>query len=139
MNKNVVYAFCFKSLYAVPRTYGKDKDNILYENFKAWLKRSSSPTPFSPFSNPYCILLSELPSIRQSNYNCSKICEELPTGNSSQWQLKPSATRIFKPSLLQVSSLFPHKRNLLTVPLVIHGPQSPTCPYPSPMTYLSLC
>lgn len=81
MSKHVVYVFHFKSLYVVSHRYGEDKDNILYENLKAWLKMFSSAIPFflpssiyDPFCCPSCFLKDNL------IITALKL-EELPTGN----------------------------------------------------------
>lgn len=81
MNRHVVHGFCSKSLYVVPPMCGEDKDTILHENVKAWLKMPSSPNSIFLFSNPSSILLSGLSSKRQSDHNCSN------TSRVTHWKL----------------------------------------------------
>lgn len=50
----------------------KDKDNILHENLKAWLKMSTSLDSIFSLLQPMLQFAVELSSKRQSNNNCSK-------------------------------------------------------------------
>lgn len=97
---------------------------------------SSSLTPFSSFSNPSSILLSEFSSKRQSDYNCSE------TWRATHWELFIVATEDLsnpnlQPSLFQVS---PTQAQITSLPTGCSWPPSlqHALPIPKDLPFLLL-